>query len=196
MIFLRDAKEKVVFANKNSDQASKEIESMKKHKIFPNFDNVGNSLDVDEWEFDKSQWDEFSRYWKDEIGKESKWLDEAKKNKILLPKGRNFKNIGTKSWGLMTKDENIFPQFGENEKLKFSSNSVKMTGYKKLIKKFYEIRNENHPMKYFVGNSYLEFDPEKISTKVLGYPKEISEAIGTISISSFINGNRFPLLKT
>ena len=42
MIFLRDAGEKVVFANKNSDQASKEIESMKKHKIFPNFDNVGN----------------------------------------------------------------------------------------------------------------------------------------------------------
>ena len=37
---------------------------MKKHKIFPNFDNVGNSLDVDEWEFDKSQWVNLVEYWK------------------------------------------------------------------------------------------------------------------------------------
>ena len=55
--------EKVVFANKNSDQASKEIKSMKKHKIFPNFDNLGNSLDVDEWEFDVRE------YWQMKLGR-------------------------------------------------------------------------------------------------------------------------------
>ena len=189
--------EKVVFANKNSDQASKEIESMKKHKIFPNFDNLGNSLDVDEWEFDVARWRKFREYWQNETGEKSKWLEEAKKDKdFTSKKAEILKNIGTKSWGLMTKDENIFPQFGEYEKLKFSSHEVKMDGYKKLIKKFYEIRNEDHPMKYFVGNSYLEFDPEKISTKEFwDIQKKFQKLFGKLASLHLLMEIGFPCLK-
>ena len=142
---------KIFYAGTKADKATKEIESIKQNGGFNNFRNLND----DSWDFEKSEWEAFSAYWKKELKSKGDWLKKAKmSNKWQIIIKHYFKKTGNNAINLMTKSQ-------EYENIKFSSLAAKMSKYINLARKLVILEKDyKNVIEYFIGNDY-NYEPEK-----------------------------------
>lgn len=144
---------KVFYSWTRAEKASKEIESIKQHGVFDDF----RDLQSPAWNFDKSEWKEFTNYWKKEVGNKANWLQLAKKSPHWYQSRKStFTNTWESTLILMTKSERL-------SDVKFSALDAKMEKYIKIARFLCSLEKSkkyNTVLDYFTWWDY-NFEDEK-----------------------------------
>lgn len=139
--------ERVFYSGTKASKATAEIESMQKYGAFKNFRTLSNN----DWNFSKHEWDEFTKYWKNEVKNNSSWLLLAKESSNWEKSIKSFFHFtGDKTIQLMTKS-------GDFEGIRFSALSAKMEKYIKIARFLISKENElsrNKILQVFTGANY------------------------------------------